>query len=225
LKKENENVSANQPSLALVKRWITDAGAVLIVAGAGMSVKKGEMVYTDPDDFAAAYPWFLKWGYKTSYEVMGLGSDKYVPETAKWGLHAKHMDNMRWKYTPNEGYESLLQMVSDKNYFVLTSNVDGCFERSGFDPARIYTPQGEWTYLQCKKPCQNDSVFPSRPYLNAMLANLSSDGLVPEELVPKCPRCGSDMFGNVRGGSCWLVLASYVRSLESGTSNLDGVSS
>jgi NAD-dependent SIR2 family protein deacetylase len=114
------------------------------------------------------------------------------------------MDNMRWKFTPNEGYQSLLQMVNDKNYFVLTSNVDGCFERSGFDPTRIYTPQGEWTYLQCKRPCQHDSVFPSRPYLDVMLANLTSDGLVPEELVPKCPRCGSEMFGNVRGGSWFL---------------------
>lgn len=50
------------------------------------------------------------------------------------------MDNMRWKFTPNQGYEALLRLVGSKEYFVLTSNVDACFERSGFDPAKIYTP-------------------------------------------------------------------------------------
>jgi hypothetical protein len=73
----------------------------------------------------------------------------------------------------------------------------GCFERSGFDPTRICT-------RMCKRPCQHDSAFPSSPYLYVMLANLTSDGLVPEELVRKCPSCGSEMFGNVRGRSWFL---------------------
>jgi NAD-dependent SIR2 family protein deacetylase len=194
----------------LAKQWIDDADAVLICAGAGMSVKKGEMVYTNPDDFAAAYPWFVHWGYKTSYEVMGLGGDMSVPMTAKWALYAKHMDNMRWSFEPNSGYKTLLQLVNGKDHFVLTSNVDGCFERSGFDPSLIYTPQGEWTYLQCTQPCREDSVFPSRPYLDAILPNISKHGLIPEELIPRCPRCGSDMFGNVRGGS-WFLHSKYER--------------
>lgn len=71
---------------------------------------------------------------------MGLLGDHSVPENAKWAVHPKHMDNMRWKFTPNQGYEALLRLVGSKEYFVLTSNVDACFERSGFDPAKIYTP-------------------------------------------------------------------------------------
>uniref|UniRef100_A0A7R9WER9 Deacetylase sirtuin-type domain-containing protein n=1 Tax=Pseudictyota dubia TaxID=2749911 RepID=A0A7R9WER9_9STRA len=190
-----------EETIRLAKAWIDNADAVLICAGAGMSVKEGEMVYTNPEDFAKAYPWFTKWGYKTNYEVMGLEGDPRVPRTAKWALYAKHMDNMRWTFTPNDGYKSLLSMVKDKDYFVHTSNVDACFERSGFSKDRIYTPQGEWTYLQCTEPCHEDSVFESRPYLDIIIPQISSDGSIRQESVPKCPRCGGEMFGNVRAGN------------------------
>jgi NAD-dependent SIR2 family protein deacetylase len=97
-----------------------------------------------------------------------------------------------------------LALVGGKDHFVLTSNVDGCFERSGFDPSRIYTPQGEWTFLQCMGPCNYDSVYEARPYLDRILPNISQDGYVPEDLLPTCPRCRANMFGNVRGGSWYL---------------------
>jgi O-acetyl-ADP-ribose deacetylase (regulator of RNase III)/NAD-dependent SIR2 family protein deacetylase len=200
--------SMRKRTIDLAKQWIDDADAVLICAGAGMSVKDGEMVYTNSDDFAQHYPWFTKWGYKTAYECMGLMGDKSVPSTAKWAFQVKHMDNMRWTFAPSEGYEQLLRLVGNKDYFVLTSNVDACFERSGFDRKRIYTPQGEWTWLQCKNACQPDSVWDSRPYLDSLLPSLSENGFVPQELIPKCPRCGSDMFGNVRGGD-WFLHRKY----------------
>lgn len=205
--------SPRDRAIDLARQWINDADSVLICAGAGMSVKEGEMVYTNPVDFAKAYPWFPKWGYKTSYECMGLMRDSSVPATAKWALNAKHMDNMRWSFTPNEGYEKLLEIVGQKDYFVLTSNVDGCFERSGFDASKIYTPQGEWTWLQCTKACEHDSVYASRPYIDKILPRISDDGMIPEELIPKCPRCGSDMFGNVRGGS-WFLHHKYEHQAE-----------
>ena len=210
----NDAFTHHDKAIALAKKWIDDADAVLICAGAGMSVKEGEMVYTNPNDFAHHYPFFTKWGYRTAYECMGLGRDQSVPATSKWAFHAKHMDNMRWKFTPNDGYKTLLELVNGKNYFVLTSNVDGCFERSGFSKNRIYTPQGEWTYLQCMKPCHHDSVFKSRPYIDAILPNISEDGAVPEELLPMCPRCGTRMFGNVRGGS-WYLHHKYEEQNES----------
>lgn len=127
VKRESTKNCNNNDSLKiqLANTWLEEADAVLICAGAGMSVKEKEMVYTNPKDFEQAYPWFPKWGYKTSEEVMGLEGDPTVPRTAKWALYAKHMDNMRWKFTPNEGYKTLLRLVQDKNFFVLTSNVDG----------------------------------------------------------------------------------------------------
>ena len=195
--------------MALAKTWIDTADAILIVAGAGMSVKEGEMVYVNADDFAHHYPWFAdKWGYRTSYEVMGLGNDPSVPETAKWALHAQHMHNMRWGFTPNDGYEVLNNLVKDKDYFVLTSNVDGCFERSGFAKDRIYTPQGEWTYYQCLSRCRPNAVFESRPLLDEILPLISRDGFLPIDKVPHCPYCGGKVFGNVRGGA-WFDHQKY----------------
>jgi NAD-dependent SIR2 family protein deacetylase len=96
-----------------------------------MSVQKGEMVYVCETDFAKHYPWFSKWGYEVSYEIMGLWDDHRVPVNAKWAFYAKHMDNMRWKFAPNDGYEWLHTLVASKDFFVLTSIVDGCFERAG----------------------------------------------------------------------------------------------
>lgn len=196
--------SIREKTLSVAKRWIDEADAVLICAGAGMSVKDGEMVYVNPQDFARFYPWFLKWGYKTSYEVMGLGSDPRVPQTAKWAIWAKHMHLQRWEFEPNEGYTVLLNMVKDKDYFVLSSNVDACFERSGFTKDRIYTPQGEWTHYQCKNACRNDSVFASRPMLDTVVPHINENGFIPEALIPKCRNCGGDVFGNVRGDGNFL---------------------
>ncbi|KAI2510665.1 Macro domain [Fragilaria crotonensis] len=116
--------STRDRTLRLAKTWIEQADAILICAGSGMSVKEGEMVYVNQTDFAKHYPWFVKWGYRTSYEVMGLGQDRCVPMTAKWAMWAKHMHLQRWQFEPNEGYKTLLDMVNEKDYFVLTSNVD-----------------------------------------------------------------------------------------------------
>jgi NAD-dependent SIR2 family protein deacetylase len=71
---------------------------------------------------------------------MGLNQDPRVPEEAKWALNARHMHNMRYAFEPNQGYKTLLDLVKDKDFFVLTSNVDGCFERSGFPKDRMYSP-------------------------------------------------------------------------------------
>jgi len=201
----NLDSNVGQLGISVAKHWIDEADSVLIVAGAGMSVKGSESVYTNPDDFARHYPFFdPKWGYKTCYETMGLFGDRRVPDEAKWALWAKHIDNMRWSFTPNDGYATLLDIVKEKDYFVLTSNVDGCFERSGFDKSRIYTPQGDYRYLQCMGPCSQNSVFEARPYLNKIIPQISRDGHIPEELIPVCPNCGESMFGNVRGGRWFL---------------------
>lgn len=173
-----------------------------------MSVKdksSGENVYVSPEDFAHHYPWFAgKWGYSTAYECMGLRDDDSVPLGAKWGLWAHHMDNMRYKFTPNEGYSFLRRAVEGRDYFAYTSNADGCFVRSGFDRDRIYTPQGDWEHYQCMIPCRRDAFFPSRPMLDETLPLVGLNGLIPEDKIPACKFCGGPTFGNVRGGEWFL---------------------
>lgn len=208
-------VASAADKMSIAARWIADADSVIICAGAGMSANPGFNVYVSKEDFKSYYPWFPRWGYATAYECMGLFGDRQVPDTAKWSFWASHMDNMGWKFAPPEQYAELLEMVRDKDYFVYTSNVDGCFARSGFTEDRIYTPQGDWTHYQCMghefsgQPCRSDSVFESRPMLDQVVSQISAeDGLLPEDAVPKCPRCGGDVFGNVRGGD-WYIHKKY----------------
>eukprot|EP00931_Biecheleriopsis_adriatica_P007911 TRINITY_DN109154_c0_g1_i1.p1 TRINITY_DN109154_c0_g1~~TRINITY_DN109154_c0_g1_i1.p1 ORF type:complete len:359 (+),score=38.24 TRINITY_DN109154_c0_g1_i1:142-1077(+) len=169
----------------------------------------GENVYVSSKHFAAHYPYMLKTGYSTAYECMGLMMDQRVPDHAKWGFWSQHFYNLRYKFEPCEGYTLLKELVGDRNQFVLTSNGDGCFERSGWDPAFIYTPQGDAAYYQCMRPCSKDSVFDAQ----VLFAKLRSEfdvttGLIDPSVVPKCPKCGFHMFMNLRGGS-WFLHTPY----------------
>jgi len=188
-------------------RYIAEADAVLVCAGAGMSVTPGNMVYTNPADFKDHYPWMGKYGYRTAYETMGLVGDPRVPMEAKWGYFATHYHDMRWGAPPNESYNALLRLINDREYFVLTSNVDGCFERAGFDPSRIYTPQGDIKNYQCLAACASDSVFDTKSLMDNIRPTLH-DGVIDASLVPSCPRCGSPVFLNLRGGG-WFLPGKY----------------
>lgn len=173
-------------------RLIAAADAVLICAGAGASGNPGELVYTNKDDFAKHYPWLLPYGYTTAYECMGLMGDPSVPQHVKRSYFVAHAYNQRVRFQPNPAYHALLRGLKGKDTFVYTSNVDGCFERAGFD--QVYTPQGDWQYMQCSKPCTRDSWW------RADLAPLDA----PTKELPNCPRCGRPAMGNVRGGDWFL---------------------
>eukprot|EP00538_Stauroneis_constricta_P013053 CAMPEP_0119549498 /NCGR_PEP_ID=MMETSP1352-20130426/3176_1 /TAXON_ID=265584 /ORGANISM="Stauroneis constricta, Strain CCMP1120" /LENGTH=617 /DNA_ID=CAMNT_0007595061 /DNA_START=220 /DNA_END=2073 /DNA_ORIENTATION=+ len=198
-----EVLGFRQMQLMTAKKWIEEADAILICAGAGMSTLEGYDVYSNKEDFANHYPWMLEYGYSTCYETMGLLGDPRVPLSKKWAHLAMHMENMRWKFPINQGYKALRDLVGDKDYFVLTSNVEAMFERSGFDKERIYTPQGEWTYYQCANACQKDSVFESRPLLDKLLPKIK-DGNMPNKCIPTCPRCRGPVFPNVRSSRSFL---------------------
>mmetsp|Transcript_45431 Transcript_45431/g.83097 ORF Transcript_45431/g.83097 Transcript_45431/m.83097 type:complete len:345 (+) Transcript_45431:77-1111(+) len=194
------------PRLSKAVKWLREADAVLVVAGAGMSGNPGEMVYTNPRDFAKYYPWLLPYGYTTCYDCMGLLSDRSVPDALKRTYLVAHAYNQRYRFAPNPSYAALLRCLQamDKDYFVYTSNVDGCFERAGFKADNIYTPQGDWSYMQCERPCTRDSYWLAQPHLDKLAP------LVPdlEGKLPTCPRCGGPAVGSVRGGD-WFTHAQY----------------
>lgn len=122
------------------------------------------------------------------------------------------MLHMRFELPPHRVYGDLYKLVqaavdSDDAapYFVMTSNVDGMFEKNGFDKDRIFTPQGDFAYLQCATPCHN-GVWPSKPVIEPLAATVDPEvGEVPEGVdLPTCPRCGGPATMNVRGGD-WYV--------------------
>jgi hypothetical protein len=133
---------------------IATADRLLIVAAAGLSISidKPNNPYHKPADFAHHYPQAVRYGYKNGFQAMGLGNDPKVPLGVRHAHTARHFLNMRFNFPPTLGYSYLKSIAStynEEDVFCWTSNVDGCFERSGFDRDRVYTTQGEMNKFQC----------------------------------------------------------------------------
>src|SRR5271157_2367811 len=184
--------------------WINNAAAILIGAGAGLSVEAGNN-YTDTVTFAMNYPGLVKKGFNMKLQLMGYEN---WTESEKWGYYAQHIDEVL-SLPPHPIYEHLLEIVQSKDYFVITTNADELFPKSGFDPLRLYMPQGSYTRLQCLKPCSAET-WPSRPVADHLLPFIdhSTQELTDPTVAPTCPNCGGPVFVNVRGGD-WFVYEPY----------------
>ena len=204
-------LSSLSDEVRVAASWLSDADAVFVVAGAGMSAVSPFNVYVSPSDFELFYPGLPRYGYSTGYECMGLQDDGRVPLEVRQGFLLSHMANMRWRFPlgQHEGYGAILRMAQSKplGYQVLTSNVDGAFLRAGFDPTRVYRPQGDWEWIQCKKgsECSSSSYWPSQPLLESLLPLIDpATQRLSSAQIPMCPNCGGVLMGNVRGGDWFL---------------------
>ena len=92
--------------------------------------------------------------------------------------------------------------VSDRNYFVLTTNVDHQFQLAGFDQARLFYTQGDYGLWQCSKPC-HQATYDNEAAVRRMIAE-QADMRVPTELIPRCPRCGRPMTMNLRSDGTFV---------------------
>ena len=190
---------------------------LLIVAAAGLSISTDlpNNPYHSPDDFARHYPLLARrYGYRSAYDAMGVAGDASVPAGVRLASMARHFLNMRCDFAPTRGY-AMLRALADTfapdDTFAWTSNVDGCFVRSGFEPDRVYTTQGQMDKLQCARPgC--GAVWGCLEQLRAIDA-ASVDGVVTDmSLAPRCPRCGSAWPSGVRPslrGGDWFIHAPY----------------
>ena len=97
---------------------------------------------------------------------------------------------------PRSVYENLLHLVQDKDYFVITTNVDHCFQKAGFDKKRLFYTQGDYGLLQCTKPC-HQKTYDNEELIRRMVEE-QKDMRVPTELIPHCPKCGRQMTVNLR---------------------------
>jgi len=207
----SRSVAKDESQLA---SWIHDADRLLIVAAAGLSINPQlpNNPYHNPRDFALHYPALTKYGYRTSFQAMGLSQDTSVPLAIKSAHMAQHFLNMRYEFPPTSGYKCLLEIAEDfppDNVFCWTSNVDGCFERVGFQKEHIYTTQGEMNKLQCAGDC--GIVWECSDQLREMEKNIKDGELQDMSLVPKCPRCGGGYLPNLRGGD-WFIHEPYANT-------------
>ncbi|KAJ7443878.1 Appr-1-p processing enzyme family protein [Mycena galericulata] len=195
---------------------IEEADTIMIRAGAGLSADAVHaefgfgLDYTSQVVFSTLYPGLVKsTKMRRLYDTFG---HDFPDDNTAWAFRFLHAHTiLNWGLTPV--YEALHKLVSTvpKDYFVITSNADRLFFQSSFDPAHIYTPQGGYALLQCMAPCAPDAYFPIQPYLDRALPHLDrvavrfpDDAHFHKELRPRCPKCGGDMFLNVRAADWFL---------------------
>jgi len=197
--------TAWERQVARARAWLADAECVLIAGGAGLSAAAG-LDYTDRALFARLFPAMHRRGFQCMYEFIGYRG--WTP-ALQWGYLLAQVDLARYRWPLHTIYHQLRELATaggGRDYFVLTSNADGLFERHGFDPARIYTAQGDYSRLQCLTPCRRTAVWPTRPFIDRALPHIDRETqeITDPAAIPACPHCGGPVMLNVRGGD-WFI--------------------
>lgn len=175
-----------------LKKEIETADAILVGAGAGMSASAG-FAY-DGERFKQYFSDFeLKYGFHDMYSG---GFYPYETLEEYWAFWSRHIWVNRYDVPAGQPYISLLNLLQDKNYFVLTTNVDHQFQLTGFDPRRLFYTQGDYGLWQCTKACHN-KTYDNKATVQAMIKE-QKDMKIPSALIPKCPVCGAPMTMNLR---------------------------
>ena len=175
-----------------LKQEIETADAIVIGAGAGLSTSAG-MSYGG-ERFEKYFSDFRK-----KYGIQDMYSGGFYPyETLEeyWAWWSRHIMVNRYEAGIGKPYCDLLAIVRDKDYFVLTTNVDHQFQLAGFDKKRLFYTQGDYGLWQCSKPC-HQKTYDNEAAVRQMAAQ-QKDMKIPEELIPKCPVCGAPMTMNLR---------------------------
>ena len=173
-----------------LKKLIDEAEVVVIGAGAGLSSAAG--FEYGGDFFKEHFPEMHKLGYKDMYSA---GFHHFDSSEEKWAYWAKQIFYTRYQGV-KELYKDLLDVVKEKNYFVITTNVDHQFQLAGFDKNRLFYTQGDYGLFQCSTPCHN-KTYDNEDFIHKMLKE-TKDNKIPSYFIPKCPICGKEMTTNLR---------------------------
>ncbi len=178
--------------LSRLKDKIAAVDAIVIGAGAGLSASAG-FDYSG-ERFEKYFADFHK-----KYGITDMYSGGFYPfETLNeyWAWWSRHILVNRYNAPVGKPYSDLLKAVSDKDYFVLTTNVDHQFQLAGFDKKRLFYTQGDYGLWQCSEPCCNET-FDNENAVRAMVKE-QRNMKIPDELIPRCPHCGKPMAMNLR---------------------------
>ena len=183
--------SCSEP-LERLQAALRDCDAVVIGAGSGLSTAagftyNGERFEKYFSDFASKY------GIKDMYSG---GFYPFPTQEEFWAYWSRYIYSNRYTDAPKPVYENLLQLVQDKDYFVITTNVDHCFQKAGFDKMRLFYTQGDYGLFQCSEPCCQET-FDNESVIRQMIER-QENMKIPTELLPTCPHCGKPMTMNLR---------------------------
>ena len=171
---------------------------MVIGAGSGLSTSAG-LTYSG-ERFKRIFSDFIE-----KYHIPDMYSGGFYPfDTLEeyWAWWSRHIYYNRYVDAPKTVYRDLLKLVKDKDYFVLTTNVDHQFQRACFDKKRLFYTQGDYGLWQCSQPCHS-KTYDNEETVRRMVAE-QEDLEVPSELVPRCPACGRPMTMNLRADDTFV---------------------
>jgi len=181
-----------------IKSLINEAEYILIGAGSGLSASAG-LDYFDTEFFSQNYSIFHKKKYKCVWD--GLLDNWHLTEnnaTSYWAFWAVHIHNVFYKHKQLGIYKMLYGLVKNKDYFVVTTNVDNQFFEGNFNKDQVFAMQGSYGFLQCQKGCHSE-VYDSEKLIETMHKSLDVQSLkIMEKHIPRCQHCGALLVPNLR---------------------------
>ena len=178
--------------MEILKQWMEEAEAIVIGAGAGLSTSAG-FVY-DGERFDELFP-----DFKEKYGIRDMYSGGFYPfETLEeyWAWWSRKIYHNRYAKAPKPVYDNLFEVIKEKDYFVITTNVDHQFQNAGFEKERLFYTQGDYGLFQCRIPCHSKTYDNETSVME--MVNKQKDMKIPTELIPRCPVCGEPMTMNLR---------------------------
>lgn len=175
-----------------LKKELAQTDAVVIGAGAGLSTSAG-FVYSG-ERFRQYFSDFeAKYGFHDMYSG---GFYPYATPEEHWAYWSRYIYINRYMDAPKPVYDNLFKLVKSKDYFVITTNVDHCFQKAGFDKKRLFYTQGDYGLFQCSEPCCQET-FENEEIIRSMVEQ-QKEMRIPTELLPVCPHCGKPLTMNLR---------------------------
>ena len=191
-----------------LKAALQDCDAVVIGAGSGLSTAAG-FIYTG-ERFEAYFSDFArKYGFRDMYSG---GFYPFATPEEHWSYWSRYIFINRYMDASKPVYDDLLKLVQDKDYFVITTNVDHCFQKAGFDKKRLFYTQGDYGLFQCSEPCCQET-FDNETIIREMVKQ-QENMKIPTELLPVCPHCGKPLTMNLRSDDKFVEDEGWHRAAE-----------
>ncbi|PCG19927.1 Sir2 silent information regulator family NAD-dependent deacetylase [Brachyspira sp. G79] len=197
--------------LELIKKLklsIEKSDYILIGAGAGLSVSAGFSYDGERFD-----KYFSEYKYKYGLtDMYSAGFYNYPTLEDFWGYFSLFVYLNRYDIPADETHLNLLEIVKNKNYFVITTNVDGRFEEAKFDKEKLFKVQGDYSLFQCSVPCRQETFYNEKQIREMVKSR--KDLKIPKELIPKCPHCGKNMTMNLRCDNTFVQDDNWYHSMD-----------
>ena len=191
-KSTNPSTPGFSAQIEQLKQALDQADAVVVGAGAGLSTSAG-FTYSGARFTQYFSDFAVKYGFSDMYTG---GFFPYPTKEEFWAYWSRYILVNRYQDAPKPTYENLLKLLQGKDYFVITTNVDHCFQKAGFDKKRLFYTQGDYGLFQCSDPCCQET-WDNEALIRRMAAQ-QKDMRIPTALIPTCPHCGKPLTMNLR---------------------------